>query len=245
MENNELNQLADILENKITSRQGSRSIAAEIFRNAQCVYNDYRSVKMLNMTFNYLIQKFQMEEGSIKLTNTSKHIGDIVINVLQAQESNSTDAKSIMMGDFILDILITHRYLVLHREPFFRVEEVYHKGNKKQVNYNPYKLEIGEKFIKIKQIKYKNYHKSGKTTDKTNKSKYELNESRTKLVKACRESQKQCFDDQIDALVAIKSREELIGEVIGLLQSPVKNVISALQSGGQTLSGILKTLSEK
>ena len=149
MENNELNQLADILENKITSRQGSRSIAAEIFRNAQCVYNDYRSVKMLNMTFNYLIQKFQMEEGSIKLTNTSKHIGDIVINVLQAQESNSTDAKSIMMGDFILDILITHRYLVLHREPFFRVEEVYHKGNKKQVNYNPYKLEIGEKFIKI------------------------------------------------------------------------------------------------
>ena len=149
MENNELNQLADILENKITSRQGSRSIAAEIFRSAQCVYNDYRSVKMLNMTFNYLIQKFQIEEGSIKLTNTSKHIGDIVLNVLQAQESHSTDAKSIMMGDFILDILITYKYLVLHREAFYRVEEVYHKGNKKQVNYNPYKLEIGEKFIKI------------------------------------------------------------------------------------------------
>jgi len=43
----------------------------------------------------------------------------------------------------------------------------------------------------------------------------------------------------------IKSREELIGEVIGLLQSPAKNVISALQSGGQILSGIVKTLSEK
>ena len=52
-------------------------------------------------------------------------------------------------------------------------------------------------------------------------------------------------DDQLDALVDIKSREELIGEIIGLLQSPAKNVISALQSGGQTLSGILKTLSEK
>ena len=52
-------------------------------------------------------------------------------------------------------------------------------------------------------------------------------------------------DDQLDALVDIKSREELIGEIIGLLQSPAKNVVSALQSGGQTLSGIIKTLSEK
>ena len=52
-------------------------------------------------------------------------------------------------------------------------------------------------------------------------------------------------DEQLDALVNIKSREELIGDIIGLLQSPAKNVISALQSGGQTLSGILKTLSEK
>ena len=52
-------------------------------------------------------------------------------------------------------------------------------------------------------------------------------------------------DDQLDALVSIKSKEEMIGEVIGLLQSPAKNVISALQSGGQTLSGIVKTLSER
>jgi large subunit ribosomal protein L10 len=52
-------------------------------------------------------------------------------------------------------------------------------------------------------------------------------------------------DDQLEALVEIKSREELIGEIIGLLQSPAKNVISALKSGGGTLSGILKTLSEK
>ena len=52
-------------------------------------------------------------------------------------------------------------------------------------------------------------------------------------------------DNQLDALVDIKSREELIGEIIGLLQSPAKNVIGALQSGGQKLSGIIKTLSEK
>jgi len=52
-------------------------------------------------------------------------------------------------------------------------------------------------------------------------------------------------DDQIDALTAIKSKEELVGEIITLLQSPTKNVISALQSGSGKLSGILKTLSER
>jgi len=52
-------------------------------------------------------------------------------------------------------------------------------------------------------------------------------------------------DNQLDTLVSIKSREELIGDIIGLLQSPAKNVISALQSGGNKLSGIIKTLSEK
>ncbi|MGC6421294.1 MAG: 50S ribosomal protein L10 [Flavobacteriaceae bacterium] len=52
-------------------------------------------------------------------------------------------------------------------------------------------------------------------------------------------------DDMIDALVSIKSREELIGDIIMLLQSPTKNVVSALQSGGSNLSGILTTLSER
>ena len=52
-------------------------------------------------------------------------------------------------------------------------------------------------------------------------------------------------DDQLEALVNIKSREELIGDIISLLQSPAKNVISALQSGGNKLSGIVKALEEK
>ncbi|MBN1953081.1 MAG: 50S ribosomal protein L10 [Bacteroidales bacterium] len=52
-------------------------------------------------------------------------------------------------------------------------------------------------------------------------------------------------DDQLERLSSLKSRDELIGDVIGLLQSPAKNVISALQSGGNKLAGIIKTLSEK
>lgn len=52
-------------------------------------------------------------------------------------------------------------------------------------------------------------------------------------------------ENQLEALINIKSKNELIGDVIGLLQSPAKNVISALQTGGSTIAGIVKTLSEK
>lgn len=52
-------------------------------------------------------------------------------------------------------------------------------------------------------------------------------------------------DNMLDTLATIKSKNELIADVISLLQSPAKNVISALQSGGQTITGVLKTLSEK
>ncbi|MEG2945435.1 MAG: 50S ribosomal protein L10 [Bacteroidales bacterium] len=51
--------------------------------------------------------------------------------------------------------------------------------------------------------------------------------------------------DQLDALVAVKSKNELIADVIALLQSPAKNVISALQNGGNTIHGVLQTLSER
>ena len=51
--------------------------------------------------------------------------------------------------------------------------------------------------------------------------------------------------NQLEALVNIKSKKELIADVIALLQSPAKNVISALQSGGNTIHGVLKTLGER
>ena len=53
-------------------------------------------------------------------------------------------------------------------------------------------------------------------------------------------------DNQLDTLVNLKSKNELIGEIILLLESPMKNVISALQGGGgQTIAGLLKTLEER
>ena len=52
-------------------------------------------------------------------------------------------------------------------------------------------------------------------------------------------------ESQLDALSSIKSKNELIGDIIGLLQSPAKNVVSALSSGGSKLHGLLETLSKK
>jgi large subunit ribosomal protein L10 len=52
-------------------------------------------------------------------------------------------------------------------------------------------------------------------------------------------------DNQLDTLSSIKSKNELVGDIIALLQSPARNVISALQSSGGKLAGIVKTLSER
>jgi LSU ribosomal protein L10P len=52
-------------------------------------------------------------------------------------------------------------------------------------------------------------------------------------------------ENQLDALVDVKSKEELIGGIIAMLQAPAQNVISALQSGGNTIHGVLKTLGER
>lgn len=52
-------------------------------------------------------------------------------------------------------------------------------------------------------------------------------------------------DDQLEALASLKSKNELIGDVIALLQSPAKNVVSALQSGKNTIGGLIKALEER
>ena len=52
-------------------------------------------------------------------------------------------------------------------------------------------------------------------------------------------------DEQLEALASLKSKDELIGDVLALLQSPMNNLLSALQSGGNNLAGVLKTLAEK
>jgi large subunit ribosomal protein L10 len=52
-------------------------------------------------------------------------------------------------------------------------------------------------------------------------------------------------EESLEDLINLKSKEELVGDIIMLLQSPIKNVVSALQSGGNTIAGLVKTLEER
>lgn len=70
-------------------------------------------------------------------------------------------------------------------------------------------------------------------------------ETKPALKVACIDAASFIGDDQIDVLIKLKSKKDLIGEIIGLLQSPMSNVLGALQSGGNIIHGVLKTLEEK
>ena len=77
-------------------------------------------------------------------------------------------------------------------------------------------------------------------------SKRKDNKSKKPLLKAANvEESFYVGENHLETLIHIKSKNELIGEIIGLLQSPAKNVVSALQSGGSTIHGLLKTLGER
>lgn len=89
------------------------------------------------------------------------------------------------------------------------------------------------------------HQESGKVAAKLIKDFLKANKNSITLKGASIDASLFIGHDQLDTLLSLKSKQELVGEVIGLLQSPAKNVISGLQSGGNKLAGILKTLSEK
>lgn len=74
---------------------------------------------------------------------------------------------------------------------------------------------------------------------------FRKNSSRPVLKGAFVEEAVYIGDNFLDALVSIKSKDEVIAEIVALLQSPAKNVVSGLKSGGGKLAGIVKTLSER
>lgn len=75
--------------------------------------------------------------------------------------------------------------------------------------------------------------------------KKEDKEQRPKFKAASIDSDIFVGEDQLDVLAQLKSKQELLGEIVNLLQSPARNVLSALQSGGHKIAGIVKTLSER
>ncbi|MDF1558666.1 MAG: 50S ribosomal protein L10 [Bacteroidales bacterium] len=105
-------------------------------------------------------------------------------------------------------------------------------------------LEVGELISELKGATAVMFSNNGNTPAKMIR---EFRKSHPKpLIKgAFVEESVYTGDNLIETLAALKSREELIGDIIMLLQSPAKNVISALQSGGSKIHGVLETLSKK
>ncbi|MCX6182508.1 MAG: 50S ribosomal protein L10 [Bacteroidetes bacterium] len=89
------------------------------------------------------------------------------------------------------------------------------------------------------------YTESGSMPAKVIQAYRKKNKSQKPLVKAAFIEECAYIGDQLDVLASIKSKNDLIADVIALLQSPSKNLIGALQSGGGKIAGIVKTLSER
>ena len=105
-------------------------------------------------------------------------------------------------------------------------------------------LECGELFPVLKGSTAVMFSNNGNTPAKMIKE-FRKSHPKPLLKGAYIEESVYVGDNLLDTLVALKSREELIADIIMLLQSPAKNVISALQSGGSKIHGVLETLSKK
>ncbi len=142
-----INRLSEGIEERTRTRGVRNSTAAVCFRDAGCIYNDFRTERIVNDTIQMLIKAFSKVGGATKLTATSIHIGDIVKKVLGIKDETKT--ISIKLGDFVLSEFVAQGYLNLEKEDYFSIEEVYIKGKKTQFGHNPYLLTIGPEFPEI------------------------------------------------------------------------------------------------
>jgi len=89
------------------------------------------------------------------------------------------------------------------------------------------------------------FAEAGNAPGKLLKEFYKTGTDKPKFKGACLDSELVMGEENLDFVANLKSKNELIADVVALLQSPAKNVVSALSSGGNKLAGIVKTLSEK
>jgi DNA-directed RNA polymerase len=136
------------IENKITDFKNNKRSAVQIFRNAKCLRDDFRSYSIVLDTFNYLTYSFCKHNGMIWLTNTLIKIGEIATKALDVPNPNTN--KSAQLGSLIVESLIKNKYLTLHREDFLTYDEIVIDGKKRKIRFQPYHLELGERFDNIK-----------------------------------------------------------------------------------------------
>ena len=142
-----INRLSEGIEERTRTRGVRNSVAAVYFRNAGCIYNDFRTERIVTDTIQLLIKAFGRGAGVIKLTATTIKVGEVVKRTLGIDDTSKTVA--IKLGDFILSEFVSQEYLNLEKEPFFIIEELYIQGKKTKFGHNPYLLTLGSEFPEI------------------------------------------------------------------------------------------------
>ena len=135
------------VEETIIDFKSNKSIAVQVFRNSQCLTDDFRTYSIVTETFNYLTHIFARNKGQVPLTSTLTKIGLIVAQSLALPSQNT--GQRIKLGSIILAALIDNNYLTLHREEYMTYEQLLIQGKKIKVRMQPYHLELGEAFSDI------------------------------------------------------------------------------------------------
>ena len=142
--------IADTIEQKIRHRGSNRSVAAGMFKDAGCIYEDDRTVKIVNNSISILIQKFGKAKGRPGLTACSASLGRMTANVFG---QDITTAKAIQIGDFLIDVFVKLDMVVLSREEYIERKSVtaWWKGEKykKLITRAPWILEVGSRMDEI------------------------------------------------------------------------------------------------
>jgi len=136
------------IEETVTDYKNNKRIAVQVFRDAKCLRDDFRSYSIVADTFNFLTYSFCRHEGKVPLTNSLVKIGEITAKTLGLKKIATN--KSIQLGSLIVESLIDNNYVSLHREEYMSYEHLIENDKKVGIRFQPYHLEIGSRFKGIK-----------------------------------------------------------------------------------------------
>ena len=142
MENN-VQEIVCMVENKIMHAKSFNNFAVKLFRDQGCLRHDFRTVQIVEATFDILTKAFVKDCGQTNLTKTLAKVGNMIALHFDIAATTST---AIQLGNLVVDQMITAKYLILTQEPFFTLDDIVIHGKKTTVRTKGYILEIGSKF---------------------------------------------------------------------------------------------------
>ena len=143
---NNIQEIVWVVENKIMSSKIRNNYAVRIFRDQQCLRDDFRLSKIVDEAFAMLIADFIKGTGKIMLTKTLVKVGETIARRFKIEVAT---AGAVQLGNLVIDAMIGAEYLILTKEPFFTFQEIIQNKMKVNKRFQGYHLEPGPKFHDI------------------------------------------------------------------------------------------------